>query len=78
MTIIQKLSDRDGFIYEVIKIILVNAGPMDMKRLQYQLLTCGVYVKKDLLTEALKTMNEKGLLTKPDKPKIELPKIIHP
>lgn len=79
MTILQKLSDRDGFIYDVIKIILVNAGNMDTKRLQFLLLTCGVYVKKPLLEEALKTMMEKGLLTKPQpKPKIELPKIIHP
>jgi len=79
MTILQKLSDRDGFIYDVIKCILVNAGPMDMKKLQFVLLTCGVYVKKDLLEQALKTMNEKGLLTKPQpKPKIELPKIIMP
>lgn len=79
MTIIKKLSDRENFIYEVIQVILVNAGPMDSKRLQFLLLTCGVYVKKPLLEEALKTMKEKGLLTKPQpKPKIELPKIVHP
>ena len=79
MTILQKASDRDGFIYDVIKIILINDGPMDMKRLQRILLNCGIYVKKDLLTEVMKTMNEKGLLTKPtEKPKIELPKIIMP
>lgn len=79
MTILQKPSDRAGFIFEVIKCILVNDGPMDQKRLQRILLNCGVYVKKDLLSEILKTMNEKGLLAKPQpKPKIELPKIIMP
>lgn len=80
MTILQKASDRDGFIYEVIKCILVNDGPMDIKRLQRILLNCGVWVKKDLLTEVVKTMNEKGLVGKPE-PKLATPvkpKIIIP
>ena len=79
MTILQKASDCDGFIYEVIKCILVNDGPMDQKRLQRILLNCGVYVKRDLLSQILTTMNEKGLVGKPpEKPKIALPKIIMP
>ena len=79
MTILHKSSDRDGFIFEVIKCILVNDGPMDLKRLQRTLLNCGVWVKKDLLTEIVKTMNEKGLVGKPpEKPKLTLPKIIMP
>lgn len=79
MTILQKASDRDGFIYEVIKCILVNDGPMDLKRLQRILLDSGVWVKRDLLTEIVKTMNEKGLVGKPkETPKIALPKIIMP
>lgn len=79
MTILQKSSDRDGFIYEVIKCILVNDGPMDTKRLQRILLNCGVWVKKPLLEQVLMTMKEKHLIgDPPPKPKIELPKIIMP
>jgi len=82
MTIIQKLSDRDGFIYEAIKMILVNMGPMPVARIQFELFKCGVYIKHPLLIEAMKSMDEKGLLTKPaPKPKIAvppLPKIIMP
>lgn len=79
MTILKKLSDRDGFIYEVIQVILANTGQMPINKLQFLLLNCGVYVKKPLLEEALKTMLEKGLLKHPEpKPKIALPKIIHP
>lgn len=66
MTILEKLSDRNSFIFEVIKLILVNQGNMDLKRLQWELLQCGVYVKKELLKQAISVMNEKGLLTKPD------------
>jgi len=79
MTIIQKLSDRDGFIYDAIKMILVNVGPMPVPRLQFELFKCGVYIKMPLLAEAMKTMQEKGLLTKPNpialpaKPKIIMP-----
>lgn len=80
MTILQKASDRDGFIYEVIKCILVNVGPMDAKRLQFQLLVCGVWVKKPLLEEILLKMKEKHLIGDPPmkiKP-VEKPKIILP
>lgn len=77
MTIIKKLTDRDSFIYEVIGVLLVNIGNMDQKKLQFELLKCGIYIKKPLLTEALKIMREKGLISKPDeKPKINIPKII--
>lgn len=75
MTIINKLSDRGNFIYEAIALVLQNAGNMDMKSLQYKLFECGVYVKKPLLSEAMKVMLDKGLLTKPEKPVItEAPK----
>lgn len=66
MTILEKLSDRNSFIFEAIKLILVNQGNMDLKRLQWELFQCGVYVRKDLLKQAVSVMNEKGLLTKPD------------
>jgi hypothetical protein len=81
MTILQKLSDRDGFIFEVIKIIINNNANITLGPLQYKLLECGVYVKKPLLEEALKTMIEKKLLT-PTQPsaikKVNAPKIIVP
>lgn len=79
MTILQKLSDRDGFIFDVIKIIVINNKDIQLPGIQYKLLECGVYVKKPLLEEALKTMIEKKLLT-PAQPakKITTPKIIVP
>lgn len=79
MTILQKLSDRDGFIFEVIKIIVNNNKNIQLPGIQYKLLECGVYVRKPLLEEALKTMIEKKLLT-PASPvkKFEKPKIIMP
>lgn len=77
MTILQKLSDRDGFIYDVIKIIVINNKNIQLQGLQYKLLECGVYVKKPLLEEALKTMIDKGLLSPAAPPKkVEKPKII--
>lgn len=80
MTIIEKLSDRHGFIYEAITLLLVNMGNMDQKKLQFELFRSGVYIKKPLLTEALKEMKEKGMISKPDpKPAIiNKPKIIIP
>lgn len=77
MTIIEKLSDRGGFIYEAITLLLVNMGNMDQKKLQFELFRSGVYIKKPLLVEALKVMKEKNLISKPE-PKIQTPKIIVP
>lgn len=81
MTILQKLSDRDGFIFEVIKIIVNNNKDIKLPQIQYKLLECGVYVKKPLLEEALKIMIEKKLLTPTEQSpikKINTPKIIVP
>lgn len=77
MTILKKLTDRDSFIYEVIKIIIVNNKGIQMPALQMKLLECGVYVKKPLLQEALETMLKTGQLN-PVKQvaKVEKPKII--
>jgi len=72
MTIIQKLSDRDGFIYEAISLCLVNLGNLNLQRLQWQLFQCGVYIKKPLLEQAIKEMKEKGLVGKPE-PKLTTP-----
>lgn len=77
MTIIKKLSDRENFIFEAIKLLLINMGNMDMKRLQFELFRSGVYIKKPLLEEALIYMKEQGMIGKP-KPTIAIPKIIMP
>ena len=80
MTILNKLSDRDGFIYEVILLIVRVGGNMDMMKLQYELLKCGVYVKKPLLEQALLKLKEEGKIGNP-KPTIAtppIPKIIMP
>jgi hypothetical protein len=66
MTVITKLSDRDNLIFDAIKMILVNQGPMEPKDLQWKLFECGIYIKGPLLKHALAVMNEKGELTKPD------------
>ena len=77
MTILQKLSDHDGFIYDVIKIIVINNKNIQVPQLQYKLLECGVYVKKPLLEEALKTMLDKGLL-KPSEPQSPIKQPVKP
>lgn len=81
MTIIQKLSDRDSFIYEAISLCLVNMGNLNLQRLQWQLFQAGVYIKKPLLEKAIEEMKAKGLVGKPEPKKIAtptLPKIIMP
>jgi hypothetical protein len=85
MTILQKLSDRNSFIYEVIKVILTNTGPLTNAKLQFVLLSCGVYVKKPLLEEALEHLKKEGMLSDMPTPKQEKavmppqrPKIIMP
>lgn len=85
MTILQKCSDRGSFIYEVIKVILTNTGPLTNAKLQFVLLNCGVYVKKPLLEEALEHMKKEGMLTDMPQPKQkqtvmtpQRPKIIMP
>lgn len=72
MTIIKKLSDRDGFIYEAISLCLVNMGNLNLQRLQWALFQSGVYIKKPLLEKAIEEMKEKGLIGKPE-PKIATP-----
>jgi len=71
MTVIQKLSDRENLIFEAITLILVNAGNMDVKKLQWKLFECGIYAKKPLLVQALTVMKEKGLISKPNESKDE-------
>lgn len=77
MTVIEKLSDRHGFIFEAIKMVLVNSGKdengkpvmMSPQAIQWKLFQCGVYLKGSLLTQAISVMNEKGELTKPNESK---------
>jgi len=69
MSIIEKLSDRGGFIYEVIMVTLKNNPPMNKAKLQYELLKCGVYIKAPLLEAAINTLIEKKLLPPPNEKK---------
>lgn len=79
MTIIEKLSDRNSFIFEAILLVLNNVGNLSLPKLQWELFKCGVYVKKPLLTQAIVVMREKGLIGKPDEKKdIPPPAIVQP
>lgn len=66
MTIINKLNDRGGFIFDVIRIIVVNKGKMTVDKLQLELLQCGVYIQKELLRDALSRLIEKKILSRPN------------
>jgi predicted nuclease of predicted toxin-antitoxin system len=63
MTVISKLSDRDNLIFEAIKIILVNAGNISAKELQWQLFQAGIMIKGPLLKQALSVMKTNGELS---------------
>lgn len=66
MTTIQKLSDRDSIIFDAIQLILVNMGNMDKKQLQWELFCRGIFIKPNLLHQALVVMKEKGQIIKPN------------
>ena len=66
MSVIEKLSDRNGLIYEAITMILVNKGSMNHQMLQWELFQCGIYIKKPLLLQAMSVMKEKGMIGKPN------------
>lgn len=66
MTVISKLSDREGLLGKGIKLILVNMGNMDLKRLQWELFNRGIYVDKNLLKQCVSVMIENKELRKPD------------
>lgn len=71
MTVIEKLSDRNGLIFNAIKLILVNEvqdvkkDGLNAKQLQYKLFQAGIYIDGPKLAQALSVMNEKGQLTNP-------------
>lgn len=67
MTILEKLSDRHGFIFPCIKMILMNKGNMPLPRLQWELFQCGIFVTDTLLRQAVAVMYEKGDIIKPKK-----------
>ena len=69
MSVIEKLSDRKGLIYEAITLILVNNGSLNNQELQWELFKCGIYIKRPLLLQALAVMKEKGLIGKPNEEK---------
>jgi predicted transcriptional regulator len=64
MTVIEKLSDRHSLIFEAIRLILVNEGDMPIKKLQYRLFSCGVYINSQLLQQAISVMKEQGAVKK--------------
>lgn len=66
MTIIQKLSDRGGFILDVIRIILTQKGMMKTPQLQFELLQCGIYIPMPMLKQAISVMIENKILQKPN------------
>jgi hypothetical protein len=74
MTVIQKLSDREGLIFEAIKMITIHVGNVTAKDLQWRLFQSGIYIKGSLLKQAIAVMKEKGELTSPDEVVSEAPK----
>ena len=65
MTIIEKLSDRNGLIFQAIRLILVNEGEMSLLTLQYRLFRAGIYIPDETLKQAMAVMREKGLIGNP-------------
>lgn len=62
MTVIEKLSDRGGFVFEAIRLILYNKGTMKTPKLQWELFERGVFVKEALLKQAISVMKENRML----------------
>ena len=75
MTVIEKLSDRNNLIFNAVKLILVNEGTITAKQLQYKLFTSGIYIDGVKLKQVLSVMDEKGLLTKPEKVSTAKPEV---
>lgn len=69
MSVIEKLSDRNGLVFEAIKMVLVNAGNMNIQRLQWELFKCGIYIKQPLLLQAMAVMKEKNTISRIDEKK---------
>lgn len=65
MTVIEKLSDRNGLIFQAIRLVLVNEGEMNLLQLQYKLFQVGIYISDAMLKQAMSVMKEKGLVGKP-------------
>ena len=65
MKVVEKLSDQGSFIFEAIKLILVNKGFMNPNKLQWELLQLGIFIKLTLLKQAIAVMMEKGELVRP-------------
>lgn len=56
MTLIKNQSDLDYILMDAILIILAEKGQMDVSKLQYELLNCGLMVQQPLLREAIKEL----------------------
>jgi hypothetical protein len=65
MKVLHKTTDENGFIYEVILIIMKNNPPMNKAALQYKLLQMGLLVRAPLLSQALSEMYKLKLLIPP-------------
>lgn len=64
MTVIDKLSDRNGLIFDAIKLIIVNEENMTLNipRLQWRLFQYGIYISIERLKQAVSVMIEKKII----------------
>jgi hypothetical protein len=59
MKVIEKLSDSGGFLVEAIRCVLINTpGEMSIEVLQWKLFNLGVFVKPQLLAQAVAVLTE--------------------
>lgn len=73
MTVIDKLSDRGGLIINAILLILVNEGNMPIKKLQWRLFNCGIFITEERLRQAVSVMIEKKIIKTAPKDELEKP-----
>lgn len=73
MTEILKLSDRNGLIFQAIKLIVMNEGSQNMQELQYKLFQAGIMISVTLLKQAVSVMKEKGDLIQPNVQPVQKP-----
>lgn len=66
MTLIKDKSDLDYVLMDAILIILGEKGQLNVSKLQYELLNCGLMVQQPLLREALKELTEHKAIAMPN------------
>lgn len=62
---IKNISDNDYILMDSILLILLNESNIDINKLQYHLLRCGIFCDQPLLRKALEKLSEDKLITKP-------------